>query len=1708
MSRSSRATAAASQAPGGMPEDRPMRFSLLMPPADLLSRVRGVEPVLRRGQKLQKIGWGAFALSLLSAMGSIFTSHWWTTIAGTSWNQGIHRWLLVSGVALAVLATLLVAWLRLWVRASRTPFRYTYSIEEFEPVTGTTPEQQLAWLRHDLSTRLSRRIRRLALLDERYSGTTNAPEAHIHIGGAYGIRERSSGDRVIEVMPWVRLGPTGSSAMLAHPVTFTLARGQLEFKSKAGPMSYEKLVERVYFSVATRIYRQIRDDVQRKINMLPRRYFRAAAYFYEAEDYIRSNTLDAYEQAQKLYAEVIRLYSPDWSDADSGRSSAGQLLRLVDRLLASLSLGWRRWLAWWWPGLGRVELMVARAELGYARTLVYRRAVAGFSGQRLNPIFEARPMAKRAVWRVTRVRKDVPGRRKRLFDALVTEASVLAALGSFGEAEKRLTEARAHYPARAEENAAYMYVQGQLETRQRGNFFQRASELLPSFEVAHFERAIEAELLWRRRPTREENVAEIVAAEYERVLELDPGNVAAWANLGYMWWLLEEPRKAREALDRGRDYKEIRRETFVAELDYCLARIAAEAGDFKRAYGHYVDAVSGHVAQGVWHAPVGYTAYQFVAIPDWMLDRFRAYRRRVRREMRKARRDANSAPDGTTQRVRAAVYGFVLNDYGEACLNYWLRSGDARYFRIARHAFEAALQGPWSPARESNGGLGKTRPQTRNPVVAFNLNRLRRWEIDWIDTSQRDFRRPELAESAMAEAGKLLRFHPGDTHIDRALTFEPNWTDGLLEKAWSDMVLARKSRAVARSLSNFAQQQREDAQRKVEEGADGLHEQTSPLAEQQAPHQQEFKQKLTGSSTPQASAGQTLAEQRRQESNALLARAGELDDQAEILRGRAAAFDEQARSAPEKVLPHDWLRRNGSFDWSVPGRRRLAHLWERELDVPHVWAIFALCRAELNRLEALEGRRGRREISKTQRRVWRMLALLRERFWPDAPDLLTTCGEFPGRKREEIGECLLRIRHLVVRWCERDPSYWAFQNLMADDLKLEVSRIEPSLVSAEETLLTDLDKSLRRTLAQGPWKAPLLSASDVREMLAALRLNRPLSGDVRGQIDDALANTRDDADLRSVLRRIFDLLDAMRTQGGVHPSVYQGIAEVLDRQAATAAAEDLARTLVRIAKLLDDLRRNRGDPRSLYESIGQVLREHGYAYEAGIADAVSESVALLQTMHGDRGVPLSLYALIGDALHDRGHTQGALDAYALGDEARRQMDSTTAEGVAASGGGATKDLDTRAGGARILRGIGRVYWELGQYDEAIKQFEAIRRPVETLGDSWRSDLVGELLASASAADGDPARGYRLLKNWLGRELTGAHGRALRLGDDDSGGAAEDASTALIRVTRDRYIDLVRRRGGGPIVDDVRPIANAILEAEWRFFLSEEEEPLPVVDRMHYTDIPLMRDKTAEETGLVPPPVQIRASWDLPPETYRLHVDGVPVAQRTFTAEELSSQLDIATAGDSDLRQQEGWRAREMLEHLRAAVLRHPEGLPLSPRSIELYERSKGDRLGLAARLRLRAVLRALVSEGVPITDLRAVIQEFIVAEHRRETREVVECVRFAVRSTLPGTDGSRRLFTLPPDLERTVSGLLRFSHGHRFLAAPFADIRALSDELAKILVDVDDGAALVVLTPGLRPFARRLVGCRRPDLPVLAYSELPEGSMSRIQPLRALLPIS
>ena len=1528
----------------------------LVPPPDLLSRVEGVEPSLQQGRVLGKLGWGAFLFSAASALVAAYRSNAWSSLVQLNWGEIEDRWLLIVAVGSLVVAFVFFNWTRIWVDASKKPFRYTYSIEDFQPVQGGASEQCLAWLRHDLATRLSQRVGRLSLLDERFSPTTTFPESHIHIGGSYGVRRRSDGVCAIEVMAWVRLGPTGSPATLAHPVKFTLKRGEDELSTQEGAGSYEKLVERVYFSVATHIYAQIRTDVQHKINLLPRRYFRAAAYFYEAEDYLRSNTLDAYDQARELYAEVIRLYNPGWGESASAHSIAGRVLQGIDRLLAAWSLAWRRSAAHVWPGLGRIEVMLARAELGYARTLVYRRSLARFSGQRMNPIFEARPVAQRAVRRLRRLSADVPGRRKRLFDALVTEAAALAALGSQGDGSQRLKEARRLDPARAEQNAAYLYTQGQVETRQRGHHFQRAVELVPFFEVAQLERAIETEMVWRRRPTLEENVAEIVAGEYHRVLSLNPGNITAWANLGYMYWLLERPSDAREALERGREYKEIKRETFVAELDYSLARIAAEAGDFKRAYRHYIDAVTAQLAQGISHDR-GYTGYQFETLTRTVLGRFKAYKCRVRRHWREAAQGRGPAVKGTTPRVRAAVYAFVLNDYGEACLNYWLRSGEDRYLKVARSAFESALYELRTKSQH------RTRPQTRYPVIHSNLNRLQLWEVDWVDVSELD------EDAAIDAAQSWLQISPGDTNIDRALTYEPGWSDGLLEKTWTDMAFARQWRSLATRLADYLEDRVARA-RVLERDAP-----FAPSSSASELDERYLAQIATGSSTTAIPGELALSfQQRRAGRAAHMAKARELKKLMEELLSAAKEFDAEAQSVLERLLPHDWLwttrrtlrtvltrgglrrfiRGQPEFAWSAARRRKLKRerRWERELDDLHAKALFALCVGELNRLEdRARARQSQRESGSTRNRVRRffdlvhqrtanaldarrfqpigaVLDLLRRRFWPDDIDILRACRALPDQGEGQESEYDRRIRELIRRWCERDPAFWA------------------------------------------------LSWVDTT--------NFPIAN-------------------------------------------------------------------VPIAK---------------------------------------EAIELLNSMRGDRGVPPYLYRRIGDELNIRNDTESALAAYELGRETRQPA---------------------------VLLGIGRAQWKAGRHNLAVDAFGSIERTPRELGPTWRTQLLDQLLSDGDIGDADS---YRSLKSWLGRELTTAQGDAARRGNRMSSADVDDAASAVLRVTRDHYQPIVRRPGETDFeaaAVSLLPGVPATLEAHKDFF--PEDESTPVVLHLIRSEIPELRQETATQVGLQLPPVLINASSDVAPDSYRLHVDGVPVADGSFDAHEMYFVPDVGGAlrgveglpGRNPRDGSEGFwfadkprdlaawdRYTYMIQHLRAAMLRYPAGLPLAAWITQQLPSA-------ATRVRLVAVLRGLVEEGVPIGDAQSVIASFAEADQRGEVRDIIEDVRFSLRDVLPGADGSRDLLALPPELENRIAALVQTNGGARFLAASISEAAATRDALAELLATVDaDRSALVVLTPGLRPFVRWLVALRNPYLPVLAYSELPDDTMPRIQSVDSL----
>jgi hypothetical protein len=722
------------------------KLPTIVPPADVLGQTSGIEEALRPGKRLGTIGWIAFFVSLIQVSILVFTSGWWDAISTSNWSEVQNKWPFIVSTLVLIVSVVLTTWTRFWIKESRRPFRYTYSIDEFEPSDGAKGQVALSSLDEELAAHLAQTIGRFSLLDERYSKKVEFGDSHIHIGGSYRVRHEASGSLKLEILPWVRFGPLGAPATLAPRVVFPLSEEHL--RSDA-PLVDERLVGSVYFNIVTHLYRQIRQDIRRKIELLPTKYLKAAAYFYEAEDYLRSNTPDAYDDAQALYREVLRLYDPaHWSET---RVSPFR------QLLAWWSLTWRRSAAPVWPWLARIVVTVARAETGYATTILYRRVLAGPSGRRLYPVFEAAPVAIGAVKRLRRLSARVPDRNNALFDALLTATLAEAELGS-PRAEHWLQGARMIDPLRAERDARYSYAMGRVSTRQREQFLQRAIELTPEISqnaldqplrlVAQLQLAIESDLAWRRRPALDSDLLEGVIEQYERVLATNPGNIAAWANTGYLLWLIEDNERAEGVFLRGSEYRERKSGAVSAELAYGLARVAAEGGRLVTAHRHFTAALSAHFTQHMSYGPDRYTHFYFDRMGEGVLQRFERYHNRVKRL-----RCETEVGQPVSRDVQDFVHALALNDYGEASFNYFLRSGDRRHLDDADALFLAGL---------------KVEP--RSPLLSYNMHRLQRLRA------------------------KLSGENVSSDYIKSVSMEEPQWVDAMAERALVSAISVTRER--------------------------------------------------------------------------------------------------------------------------------------------------------------------------------------------------------------------------------------------------------------------------------------------------------------------------------------------------------------------------------------------------------------------------------------------------------------------------------------------------------------------------------------------------------------------------------------------------------------------------------------------------------------------------------------------------------------------------------------------------------------------------------------------------------------------------------------------------------------------------------------------------------------------------------------------------
>ena len=808
-----------------------MNLTDLVPSKRLLSVVQGAEADLVKRRQISTISAvGAVAWAIIQVMiaarydyltnvGTFFiklVSFHWSNLVG---HKGIVSFPEFAGVAIFSIGLgtyFLLRWTGVLLKEVEEPFRYTFWVEPFNPVGSPRKntftlenEQQLSLLHRDLIEALSNRIQRLSLLNPQSVASSpygvTALTSHIYISGDYAIREQEPGEWIIHVTPRIRIGPPSKPEIVAQSVSYTLRKAFQTSSAKAPKAGlrpakdtldvngYKQLVERVYSRIATAIYNQIKADITGKIQLFPTTYLRAAALFHEAQDFTKSNTIDAYDHAIVLYKEALRYF-----DVANVRPLTSFCLKLPV----------------FWRLKAKFVHTHARIQIGYAQSLNYRRIISALSGRVKNPLFETREGLDDVInilvrlhnkmnhkWQLATLRDN--GREHSslwkirqqnrlhslmalvtfprdswitrlflmpsqalfekqthiLFDAYVVAALTYWNLDSPQRAKQYLLDAKAVGLALSETDPLYLLTAATIEADAEKAIllFRQATEAT-AFEIAQYSLAQNLEMQFRMQDELLAQRAESVLREYLQVLAINPGNIAALASRGYLFWLLEEAGHATRTFENGLEIKAIMHQTFIGELNYGLARIAAEKGQFNRSYDLYTQAISADpgVAASTRRAGRFVTTSYYDHIGTAMLERFALFEKRV---AKKITRISGSRPhdplydaDGgeAPARIVKAVHAFVLNDYGNACFNYHFHTGDRTKLQEAIVALERAK------AEDPD-----------NKIIPYNLHRAY--------LSRQD---PEDTENAM----KCL---------EKAERLGPTWTISIIALAESRLTHAR-----------------------------------------------------------------------------------------------------------------------------------------------------------------------------------------------------------------------------------------------------------------------------------------------------------------------------------------------------------------------------------------------------------------------------------------------------------------------------------------------------------------------------------------------------------------------------------------------------------------------------------------------------------------------------------------------------------------------------------------------------------------------------------------------------------------------------------------------------------------------------------------------------------------------------------------------------
>ncbi|MFM5191485.1 flagellar biosynthesis protein FlhA [Aeromonas media] len=335
-------------------------------------------------------------------------------------------------------------------------------------------------------------------------------------------------------------------------------------------------------------------------------------------------------------------------------------------------------------------------------------------------------------------------------------------------------------------------------------------------------------------------------------------------------------------------------------------------------------------------------------------------------------------------------------------------------------------------------------------------------------------------------------------------------------------------------------------------------------------------------------------------------------------------------------------------------------------------------------------------------------------------------------------------------------------------------------------------------------------------------------------------------------------------------------------------------------------------------------------------------------------------------------------------------------------------------------------------------------------------------------------------------------------------------------------------------DDVMPVDIIGLEVGYQL--------IPLVDKNQGGEllnrIKGVRKKLSQEFGFLVPAVHIRDNLDLAPNQYRITLMGVSTGEATVYHDkemainpgQVFGQIQGIVTQDPAFGLEAVWVAKDQVSQAQtlgytvvdaATVVATHLSQILSNHAALLLGHDEVQQLldmigkhqsklveGLVPEVismgNLVKVLQNLLNEGVPIRDMRTILQTLVEYAPRSPDPEVLTAAcRIALRrlivQEIAGPEPELPVITLSPELERILHQSLQAGGGDGAGIEP-----GLAERMQRSLVEATqrqelEGQPAVLLTSGiLRNTLAKFVKNAIPGLRVLSYQEVPDDKQIRI----------